>query len=468
MHLLQKIDPDATASTTSPVVWASLPTGLIRELATDDRIDTVYGDLEKGEPETNLSRLVVGADFAPAAGLDGSGVQVGVVEAGAVADANPFLSVERTEHAFLSCNSASQHATGVAGIIGARPGTATVRSPSFPWPNVPVTSNLTGFANASRLFVGSWCPAGENRTRVDGAVAWGARIVNNSYFTDTTGTVTVNDRHADGVVHDNWRLFVKSAGNRGAGDGRVTSPGNGYNVLSVGDVDLNGTSTRTDDTMSGTSSFVDPTSTVGDREKPELAAPGTNIRMLSSGFPFGGQTSSGTSFAAPMVSGTAARLVQRKPFLGAWPEQLRAVLMASAVRNVEGATRLSDVDGAGMIAANTAVRVLDDNRHGGRRVDCGTFGGSQTVDTVTLRQEQRLRAAISWTADPSAPDHANRPSADLDLQVRGPAGSVFSSSFDNTSEIVDFRAPVDGTYEVRVVNFRCSRSTFVGWAHTFA
>ena len=88
--------------------------------------------------------------------------------------------------------------------------------------------------------------------------------------------------------------------------------------------------------------------------------------------------------------------------------------------------------------------------------------------TPSICAGDRLRAAISWTADPSAPDHANRPSADLDLQVRGPAGSVFSASFDNTSEIVDFRAPVDGTYEVRVVNFRCSRSTFVGWAHTNA
>ena len=50
----------------------------------------------------------------------------------------------------------------------------------------------------------------------------------------------------------------------------------------------------------------------------------------------------------------------------------------------------------------------------------------------------------------------------------GPSGSFFSASFDNTSEIVDFRAPTAGTYEIRVVNFRCARSTFVGWAHTIA
>ena len=339
------------------------------------------------------------------------------------------------------------------------------RQAGWPFRRSRSTSDLTGFANGARLFVGSWCGTGENRNRVDGAVNWGARILNNSYWTDATGGITVNDRHADGVVHNSWRLFVKSTGNRGGGDGRVTSPGNGYNVLAVGNVDLMGTATRADDRMSGSSSFVDPTSMSGDREKPELAAPGENIRMLSGGFPYGGQTESGTSFAAPMVTGTAARLIQRKPFLGSWPEQLRAVLMASAVNNVEGSSRLSEVDGAGMIAADSAVRILDDNRHGGVQVNCGTFGHSQTVNSVVLRKGQRLRAAISWTADPSAPDHSSRPSADLDLQVKGPAGTVYSASWDNTSEIVDFPAPADGTYEIRVVNFRCDRSTFVGWAH---
>jgi hypothetical protein len=460
LERLRQFDENAAASTSSPLVWAELPAGLVRELARDEQVDTIYGDLERGGPETNLSRGVVGATLAPANTLDGSGVRVGVVESGGGADpTNPFMTIERNDPG-PSCGGTTAHATGVAGIIGARPRVFRL-GPFFTFRNT-----LQGFAPAARLSVGGFCVTGDNRTRVDSAANWGARVITNSYFTDTTGAVTANDRHADGLVHDRWRLFVKSAGNRGTGDARVTSPGNGYNVLSVGNVDLGATAARADDVMRASSSFVDPTSTVGDREKPEIAAPGTNIRMLSDGLPWSGQTDSGTSFAAPMVAGTAARLIQRKPFLGIWPEQLRATLMASAVNNVEGATRLSDVDGAGMMAVNTAARILDGNRHGGRQVTCGRFGRSQSVSTTTLRRNQRLRAAISWTADPSAVDHANRPSADLDLEVRGPSGSVFSSSFDNTSEIVDFRAPAAGTYEVNVINFRCARSTFVGWAHT--
>jgi hypothetical protein len=459
LERLRQFDEEAAASSSSPLLWAKVPAGFVRELAKDERVDTIYGDLERGGPETNLSRAVVGANLAPADTLDGSGVQVGIVESGGLADTtNPFMTIARSDPG-PSCGAVSAHATGVAGIIGARPGVFRIGP-------FAITNTLQGFAPASRLSDGSWCGTGDHRPRIDSAADWGARVITNSYWTDATGAVTADDRHADGLVHNRWRLFVKSAGNRGTGDGRVTSPGNGYNVLAVGNVDLRGTPARADDIMRATSSFVDPTSTVGDREKPELSAPGTNIRMLSNGFPWPGQTDSGTSFAAPMVAGTAARLIQRKPFLGIWPEQLRAILMASAANNVEGATRLSDVDGAGMIAVNTAVRILDDNHHGGRHVDCGTFGRSQVVSSTELRADQRLRAAISWTADPSAVDHANRPSADLDLEVRGPSGSVFSSSFDNTSEIVDFRAPTAGTYEIRVINFRCARSTFVGWAHT--
>jgi Subtilase family len=459
LERLRQFDEEAAASTSSPLVWANVPAGFVRELAQDERIDTIYDDLEQGGPETNLSREVVGANLPPADTLDGSGVQVGVVEWGGLADTtNPFMRIERSDPA-PSCGTATAHATGVAGIIGARPG--VFRLGPFPIRNV-----LQGFAPASRLSVGSWCNTGDHRPRVDSAANWGARVINNSYWTEATGAVTADDRHADGLVHNRWRLFVKSAGNRGMGDGRVTSPGNGYNVLAVGNVDLGGTAARMNDIMSATSSSVDPTSMVGDREKPELAAPGTNIQMLSNGSPWAGQTDSGTSFAAPMVAGAAARLIQRKPFLGVWPEQLRAILMASAVHNIEGASRLSERDGAGMMAVNTAARILDDNRHGGRHVGCGTFGRSQVVASTQLPANRRLRAAISWTADPSAVDHASRPSADLDLEVRGPSGSVFSSSFDNTSEIVDFQAPTAGTYEIRVINFRCARSTFVGWAHT--
>ena len=122
LERLRRFDEEAAASTSSPLVWATVPAGLVRELARDERVDTIYGDLERGGPETNLSREVVGANLAPANTLDGSGVQVGIVESGGVADTtNPFMTIERNDPG-PSCGRTTAHATGVAGIIGARPG----------------------------------------------------------------------------------------------------------------------------------------------------------------------------------------------------------------------------------------------------------------------------------------------------------------------------------------------------------
>jgi len=126
LERLRRFDDEASASTSSPLVWATVPAGLVRELAKDERVDTVYGDLGRGGPETNLSREVVGANLAPASTLDGSGVQVGIVEWGGLADTtNPFMRIERSD-AGPSCGTSTAHATGVAGIIGARAGVSRV------------------------------------------------------------------------------------------------------------------------------------------------------------------------------------------------------------------------------------------------------------------------------------------------------------------------------------------------------
>ena len=259
---------------------------------------------------------------------------------------------------------------------------------------------------------------------------------------------------------------MKSAGNRGTGDGRVTSPGNGYNVLAVGNVNLGGTAARADDVMAADVQLRRPDldgrrpREAGDRgardEHPDA------VERVPVGRP-------------DRQRHQLRRADGRRDGCPSDPAQ-------AVPRHLAGAApRDPDVERSeqhrGRDTALRRRRRGDDRRQHGRpdprrQPPRRPAGRLQHVRPLAgrvhdhARADQRLRAAISWTADPSAPDHANRPSADLDLEVRGPSGSVFSSSWDNTSEIVDFRAPTTGTYEIRVINFRCARSTFVGWAHT--
>jgi subtilisin family serine protease len=271
-------------------------------------------------------------------------------------------------------------------------------------------------------------------------------------------------------VHNRWRTIVKSAGNRncsiaGTPDADVTSPGLAYNVVTVGGLDDQGTAQWSDDTMYACSSFGDPTSRNGDREKPELVAPGANIEMVDPG-PANLFVDSGTSFAAPHVTGVTALLIQQNSRLTVWPEILRAVLMASATHNIEGSTRLSDQDGAGGVAANRASGIVGNPpAWDGVGFACST---PHTLDLTTRAMGRRThhRVAISWTTDPAFADYTQRPSADIDLQVVDSLGRVVasSSSWDNTTEIVEFDSWSADTYTVRAINFRCDRATFLGWA----
>ena len=102
------------------------------------------------------------------------------------------------------------------------------------------------------------------------------------------------------------------------------------------------------------------------RPKPEVAAPGTMIRSSCAG---GGRENpnkpgthfpmripmTGTSMAAPHVTGIVAQLLQRRPDLRA--DQLRKILIASA-RPVTGQTGFDIAWGFGRVDAEAAVALL--------------------------------------------------------------------------------------------------------------
>ena len=277
----------------------------------------------------------------------------------------------------------------------------------------------------------------------------------------------------------------------------VTSPGLGYNVLAVGAfnaADATG--------MWPCSSGGNPVSTNGDRQKPELAAPGIDIETadVNGGFT---KLGGGTSLSAPMVTGTLGLLLQRAPVLGSYPEVLRAILMASATHNREGETRLSEFDGVGGVNADAADLVA--GRVGHRswgRADLPCTPGERAVAFAPVPAGKRVRIAAAWNSSTShrpslafkpgfatnasggvihtpngtwfstslpASDWPHLPDADVDLLVRG--GWDFrilklSASQDNNYEILDFVVPDPGQIAIHMAPMRCAdRLTVpVGWA----
>ncbi len=181
------------------------------------------------------------------------------------------------------------------------------------------------------------------------------------------------------------------------------------------------------------------------------------------------KTRDGTSFAAPQVSGLAALLMQRNGDIKNYPPALKAILMATAVHNIEGDSRLSDRDGAGAISPFLADEVVQ--KRGDTNDACtepcwwGIEEWPQTrVLKFTATKGERIRAAIGWwsRADGEPYFSYDYLATNYDLYINAPSGSqtsaMRSQSDDNNYEIVEFFAPETGEYTLAALKESSSES----------
>ena len=466
---VRAFDPKARANELAPSIGAWLTAGALRELARDPAIDTIYDGGLVPHPELDIAKATTGISTIQLSGTTGRGVKVADIQGmGGTVEPGSLLLRPVVQDVVGLCPGVDLHATAVAGLMIER---------QLNWFGTPVGEE--GVSPNIELRSGGSCSifTPELQDASTRGVRWGARIFDLTWGHDTKGSLGGMDRFYDEIVLNQWRTVTKAAGNTTpAGpncfetpfDGTIPSPGGAYNVITVGGFDDHNTVTWADDTVYECSSFIDPISLHNDREKPDLAAPAVNLNVVGPG-PANLIQVTGTSGAAPIVAGTSALLIEKNGTLSVWPEIIRATLMATADHNIEGATRLSDIDGAGGLDASAAASLIAmPERWGGVRYSCN---GSDPLNLVTLSvgPRTRHRVVLSWDADPAFADYATRPSADIDLRVRDANGvSVAASlSFDNTNEIVEFDSWNAGTYTVQAVRFRCDLPTWLGWAwHT--
>lgn len=174
-----------------------------------------------------------------------------------------------------------------------------------------------------------------------------AKIVNNSWG-GGQGDATFND------VMLKWRaagiIPVVAAGNTGSTCGTITTPGDYPNVISVGATDVN-------DKLA---SFSSKGPTVGGLLKPDISAPGSLV--LSSCYTSTTAVcfKSGTSMAAPHVSGAIALLLSAKPGLS-FDAILKLIQTRAITASLSKAT--------GYTCAGTADAVFPNNQYGYGRID---------------------------------------------------------------------------------------------------
>jgi serine protease AprX len=318
----------------------------------------------------SLDRLIVGAmertgitvgavAVREDLGLDGSGVGIAVIDSGVMPDADdladPSLIGSQRIAGFVDfVNGRTEpyddygHGTHVAGIIAGN--------------GFDSSGARTGLAPGSRLLVLKALDRfGQGRisdviAALDYAVArqsdLNIRLINlsvgagvfESYNSDPLTIATKRAVEAGIVV-------VAAAGNAGRDTqgrtqyGGVSAPGNAPWVLTVGASSHMGTANRGDDTIAAFSSRG-PTA-IDRTAKPDLVAPGVGIESLSapnsllyesmpsallsgtvptSYLPY--LSLSGTSMAAPVVTGTVALMLQANPALT--PNVVKAILQYTA------------------------------------------------------------------------------------------------------------------------------------------
>ena len=325
----------------------SITAGVLESLANDPDVTYISPD-RPVRGMLNLSVAAINA-LAPATfGMTGLGIGVAEIDSGITQNADLTGGRVVYEESFLGdgiTQDAYGHGTHVAGILGGTGknsgGLYTGVAPGITIVNLRVLDQ-NGSGQDSNVIAAI-------QRAIQLKSKYNIRVINLSLGRAVFESYTLDPLCQ--AVEAAWKVgivVVVAAGNEGRNDsanthgyGTIAAPGNDPYVITVGAMKTMGTPARTDDFIASYSA-KGPTP-IDHIVKPDLVAPGNRVVSILSPnstlytmFPasevLNGAyfTLSGTSMAAPMVSGAAALMLEMQP--GLTPDQVKARMMKTAYK----------------------------------------------------------------------------------------------------------------------------------------
>lgn len=361
-----------------------MPASMVADLANDPEVRYISPDRPvHGASAGSASAVLdyhnesINAPAAWALGLDGTGVGVAIIDSGiaSVSDLNATNLVYSQDFTGDPNNSAADvygHGTHIAGIIAGNGSASTGPTDFYTFQGIAPNASLINLRVLDANGEGTDSEViAAIQTAIQLKSTYNIGVINLSFGRPVYESAALDPLCQ--AVEQAWEsgiVVVVAAGNYGRdnnagtnGYGTITAPGNDPYVITVGAMNTEGTADRTDDVPASYSSKGP--SLFDQIAKPDLVAPGNLITSLytpadtlnqeypGNEIPFslystvGGSAPSGayfqlsgTSMAAPMVSGAAALMLQQTPTLT--PDQVKARLMKTAFKGLTQSTTAVD------------------------------------------------------------------------------------------------------------------------------